>query len=541
MLGEIVGNFRIVAKLGRGGMGEVWLAEQLNIGTRVAIKVLLEPVSADSDEVQRFFNEARAVGRIQHAGIAKIFDVGMHAPSGRAYLVMELLEGETIGRRIARLGPLGFAELADLGRQVASVLGAVHGAGITHRDLKPDNIFIVPDRELPRGERAKVLDFGIAKLGGTLAGVSPRTTGMLGTPAYMAPEQWGDASVVDPRADIYSLGCVLFEMAAGRPPFVVSTVAEACAKHLYDIPPHIRSLVPGVAAELDRLIAAMLEKLPDRRPRSMDEVARALDAACRGIDSSAPTINTPAELPPAKSIAATTLPTRRQLGRLGVILVGVLALGGAATGGYLAATRHGSAAPIDSSSASALGSAAAVAAIAPLVTTPTPPTVAITPIVADAGIPDAAVKSTPVDKAATHRPSPARTPPAPAGSQRFVITPPAPGEPPEGTIDAAEVERRLRAHVAGYNACIQPHINLDSSITGRVVVTFKIGSDGRASEMSATGLTDEISGCVMGEIRRIIFPRAVGNPVKIIFPISFDSEHSLAPTNSGVAPVGAEP
>jgi len=186
VLGEIVGNFRIVAKLGRGGMGEVWLAEQLNIGTRVAIKVLLEQVSEDSDQLQRFFNEARAVSRIQHAGIAKIFDVGIHA-SGRAYLVMELLEGETLAKRIARTRRLGRLELADLGRQIASVLDATHGAGITHRDLKPDNVFIVTDRELARGERVKVLDFGIAKLTGTLAGASPRTTGMLGTPAYMAP------------------------------------------------------------------------------------------------------------------------------------------------------------------------------------------------------------------------------------------------------------------------------------------------------------------------------------------------------------------
>src|SRR5262252_11039569 len=156
-------------------MGEVYLAEQTNIGTRVAIKVLRPEVSSDTEHVQRFFNEARAVSKIQHAGIVKIFDVG-YASGGEAYLIMEYLEGETLANRIER-GRLPIPELGDFGKQIASVLGATHGAGITHRDLKPDNIYIVPDRELARGERVKILDFGVAKLSGTLASNSPRTQG----------------------------------------------------------------------------------------------------------------------------------------------------------------------------------------------------------------------------------------------------------------------------------------------------------------------------------------------------------------------------
>jgi len=277
MIGETIGNFRIVSRLGRGGMGEVYLAEQQSIGTRVAVKVLLAQISADAEHVQRFFNEARAVSRIQHAGIVKIFDVGFHA-SGHAYLVMEYLEGESLARRIQRSIRVSPAHIADLGRQIASVLDATHSAGITHRDLKPDNIFIVPDRELASRQRAKVLDFGIAKLTGTLAGNSPRTLGTMGTPAYMAPEQWGDASKVDWRADIYSLGCVVFEMATGRPPFVVTTLAEACGKHLTEIPVAATSLVPELPPELDELIACMLEKRPEDRPQSMDVVVRRFEA-----------------------------------------------------------------------------------------------------------------------------------------------------------------------------------------------------------------------------------------------------------------------
>jgi hypothetical protein len=300
VIGETIGNFRIVSRLGRGGMGEVYLAEQTSIGTRVAVKLLHASVSEDKEHVTRFFNEARAVQRIQHAGIVKIFDVGFRA-SGHAYLVMEYLEGESLTQRIRRMGVLHPAEIADLGRQIASVLEATHGAGITHRDLKPDNIYIVADRELASRQRAKILDFGIAKLSGTLAAASPQTIGTMGTPAYMAPEQWGDASKVDFRADIYSLGCVAFEMATGRPPFVVTTIAEACGKHLGEVPVRARTLAPELPADLDDLIAQMLEKAPDARPASMEAIAQRFEAIGARLGPA------PATPPPKDFVTAPTI------------------------------------------------------------------------------------------------------------------------------------------------------------------------------------------------------------------------------------------
>jgi len=257
-------------------MGEVYLAEQTNIGTRVALKLLQAEISEDQDHVRRFFNEARAVSRIQHAGIVKIFDVGFHPQSGQAYLVMEYLDGESLGRRIRR-GRLTLAQVCDVASQLASVLDATHAAGITHRDLKPDNIYLVPDRELASRERVKILDFGIAKLSGTLAGASPRTYGTLGTPAYMAPEQWGDSSKVDWRADLYALGCVAFEMATGRPPFLATNFAEACAKHLTEPPPALSSIDPTVPGDLDQLLLRLLAKDPAQRPTTMREVAATFD------------------------------------------------------------------------------------------------------------------------------------------------------------------------------------------------------------------------------------------------------------------------
>ncbi|HET7501928.1 MAG TPA: serine/threonine-protein kinase [Kofleriaceae bacterium] len=266
MIGEMIGHFEITTRAGRGGMGEVFIAEHTTIKTKVAIKVLHAEVSANTDHVQRFFNEARAVARIQHAGIVKIFDVGFHT-NQRAYLIMEYLDGETLADRIKRVGRLSPGKTAEVARQIANVLGATHHAGIIHRDLKPENVFLVQDRELASGERVKLLDFGIAKLSDTLAG--PTTIGAIGTPTYMAPEQWSDSSTVDWRADVYSLGCIIYKMVAGRPPFASTSIAEACAKHLHETPQSIRAYVPDVPVALDTLALRLLAKDPARRASSI--------------------------------------------------------------------------------------------------------------------------------------------------------------------------------------------------------------------------------------------------------------------------------
>ena len=272
VIGESIGNFRILSELGRGGMGVVYLAENQSVQTRVAIKLLLGEVSANVAHVQRFFNEARIVSKIKHGAIVKIFDVGFHS-GGQAYLVMELLEGESLSQRIARRGKLSVSEVSDIAGQIAGVLAATHAAGVVHRDLKPDNIYLVADAELGSRERVKVLDFGIAKLTGALSG-GPKTVGTMGTPAYMAPEQWADSGQVDWRADAYSLGCVVFEMACGRPPFIAHTIADAFTKHAHTAPPTARSLVNTLPLGFDRLVTQLLAKRPEDRGGSMDAIAR---------------------------------------------------------------------------------------------------------------------------------------------------------------------------------------------------------------------------------------------------------------------------
>jgi serine/threonine-protein kinase len=321
-------------------MGEVYRAEHKDLQTPVAVKLLNEDISEASEHVQRFFNEARIVSKIKHSGTVKIFDSGFH--KSQAYLIMELLDGESLASRLGR-GALAAEQVVDIARQIASVLDATHRQGVIHRDLKPDNIYLVHDDERSTGERVKILDFGIAKLsGGTMAN-SPKTSGTMGTPAYMAPEQWGDSSAVDWRADAYSLGCVMFELACARPPFIANTIPEAYIKHTQAKPPDPRSLSAALPADLAELILRLLAKEPADRAVSMAQVTRELEAIAQGSHPAQVTRDLRperAESPRPEQVAPPTLTTlgagaaelqitraRRRPALIGGIIAGVAVLG----------------------------------------------------------------------------------------------------------------------------------------------------------------------------------------------------------------------
>jgi serine/threonine protein kinase len=283
LIGQRFGNYRAVSLLGEGGMGSVYLAEHPEIGRKVAVKVLRTEFSRDAQLLGRFLNEARAANAIRHPNIIEILDSGT-TEQGVSYLVMELLEGESLASRLRRLGSLSLQNALEFSYQTASAVGAAHRKGIVHRDLKPDNLFVVPDENDPARERIKVLDFGIAKLQVHAMGdsVKTRTGTLMGTPVYMSPEQAMGTKEVDHRSDVYSLGVIVFEMICGKPPFYSEGFGELVHLHMNVPPPSPRSFVPSLPGAVEALIFKMLAKRPDDRFQSMQAVQEAIKQIATG-------------------------------------------------------------------------------------------------------------------------------------------------------------------------------------------------------------------------------------------------------------------
>lgn len=305
-------------------MGSVWLVEHIALGRRAALKMLHPEFSDRAEIVTRFFNEARAATTIADPGIVQIFDFGQHV-DGRAYIVMELLDGEPLDRRLAREGALHTTDALRIMRQVASTLAAAHARGIIHRDLKPENIFIVRDPEVPGGERAKVLDFGIAKLAGVPAAVRTQTAAVMGTPTYMSPEQCRGAGQVDPRSDIYALGCVLFALLVGRPPFQADGMGDVIAMHLREPAPPPSELRPGIPPDVDRLVLCCLAKDPARRFAGASELAAAIGALLgpalqlSPVSASGHWVPTSTTLSATTGVRATQPPRQSRAGMIAVV------------------------------------------------------------------------------------------------------------------------------------------------------------------------------------------------------------------------------
>lgn len=239
--------------LGRGGMGAVHRAHDTHLDRRVAVKFLQLPGGPDDELERRFVREARILARLEHTGAPVLYDFGMFEQ--RLYQVMQFIDGVTVADLVGEHGPVPVPWACAVAAQACAVLSAAHALSICHRDLKPTNLMLCPDGSV------KVLDFGLAMLREADVAQFTRTGQLLGTPAYMAPEQIR-LGVAGPRSDLYALGCVLHEMLTGRQLFTGPTAYAVFDKQVNQRPPAI----PGVPAELDRLIAALLEKEPDNRP-----------------------------------------------------------------------------------------------------------------------------------------------------------------------------------------------------------------------------------------------------------------------------------
>lgn len=366
----VAGKYQLREMIGRGGMGSVWEGRHVSLGTRVAVK-FIEKEYADSPEARaRFDNEARAAATIQSKYAVQIFDHGV-TEDGRPYIVMELLEGEGLDKRLERMGRIELPVVARAFQQVCRALQRAHESGVIHRDLKPENIFLqrTPDDD---DDTAKVLDFGIAKIravDGTTLSSSTKTGAVLGTPYYMSPEQARGLRELDHRTDIWSLGVIAFKCVTGVLPFDGQSLGDLLVKICtapLPIPSHV---VPGLPPAFDAWFARALERDPNARFSTANELADALAFAAglsaRGANSlphPGMAFGTPhpaaANTPATPAFGATSAPLtatspgvvkRTNAGLVAGAMLGLVALGGA---GAIFALRGKTQARVSSSAAS---------------------------------------------------------------------------------------------------------------------------------------------------------------------------------------------
>lgn len=266
----LAGRYRLIEKLGEGGMGAVYRAQDQRLGRDVAIKVLPPTVARDPEAVARFKREAKALARVSHPNIVQAFDAD--EDGGRQFLVMEYVQGRDLLHIVAERGQLDPARVADFGFQAALALDHAHRKGLIHRDVKPGNLLLTSDG------RIKLLDLGLARFvqdqvpagNATMAGVG------MGTPDYMAPEQFRDARSADVRSDIYCLGCTLYHLLTGHVPFPTDSVSAKYEKHERENATPIEEKCPDVPAGLVAAVQKMMAKRPEHRYQSAREVAEAL-------------------------------------------------------------------------------------------------------------------------------------------------------------------------------------------------------------------------------------------------------------------------
>src|SRR5215470_302189 len=313
-------HYRILSKIGAGGMGEVYRARDTRLDREVAIKILPAKLSGDGDRLKRFEQEARATSTLNHPNILTVYDIGMH--EGAPYLVAELLQGEELRHQLKGTAK-SERKAIDYAQQIVHGLAAAHERGIVHRDLKPENLFITTDG------RAKILDFGLAKL--TAASTEPDISEdstrrvltnpgtIIGTVDYMSPEQVRGEKV-DHRSDIFTFGAILHEMITGRRAFRRETMAETMTAILKEEPEELSTLNPNTSPALERIVNRCLEKKPERRFQSTSDLGFALDAL------SAPTSSSGRDLTTAASVAVTEAKRSTWHARLPWVVAGTLAL-----------------------------------------------------------------------------------------------------------------------------------------------------------------------------------------------------------------------
>jgi eukaryotic-like serine/threonine-protein kinase len=278
------GRYQLVRLVAQGGMAAVWEGHDEILARAVAVKILHPHLAGDQSFLERFKHEAVAAARLSHPNVVATYDAGM-AGTGTAFIVMELVRGQTLRQCLTERGPVPPRLAAGIGRQIADALAHAHAAGLIHRDIKPGNV-LLDWREGGEMPRVKVTDFGIAKAAEGLGVDLTRTGTVLGTPRYLSPEQI-EGVEPDARADLYALGVVLFEMLTGQPPFTGPTDMSTAVQHLNVVPPDVRTLQPATPPAFCDLVRNLLAKRPADRPASAVAVRQILAGIESGVDGGA--------------------------------------------------------------------------------------------------------------------------------------------------------------------------------------------------------------------------------------------------------------
>ncbi len=487
--GDVLGSYQLVRLLGEGSMGRVFQARHTLLGRQVAIKILRPEQYRNSDLIQRFFQEARTVNQINHEHIVEIFDFvqepGADGPRS-VYCVMELLGGTSLSKLLAT-GPLGIQRSLNIVRQLCEALAAAHKVGVVHRDVKPDNIFII--ERAGQRDYVKVLDFGVAKLLSPLGEapvISTMDGAIIGTPTCMSPEQAAGLAV-DHRSDIWAVGVILYEALTGRLPFDAQTFGALAAQIITKPPPPMPAAAPGgdrIPPALTALVLRCLEKDPVARPQSMLELRDGLLAACAPTVVVAPAV----AAAPRPVSAPRPVVEKPRSSRAGLVVVAALvALGGA--GAFVWFKRPFAAQVVPPTP---------VAVVAPIVApTPTP-------------VEPAPVKPEPDPEPAPVKPAVAKVPVRPAG--------------PLTMKEIAAVMSRSQGDIF---RCFERHRTQLTQADGQVLITLSIDPPGavNAARVSTPGLAaTPLADCIVKEARRLRFPKHTGPPVTINVPFAYKVE-----------------